>query len=304
MHPKATVYSCSCQSPSTLPSTLRTVQALVPWVEAFGKKPRSDQALGRAISCVEIMCEYFSLLFLHPANKHDTFRCIMLPHLALQAGFLHSMEWQRFTSLFALGGKHKSLSYVINHADCLLQHCQENDPPRTTHQYLWHLSKSSGHAYLSAFREVSMCKHSLTIFRVTLAVFITFLSVHAICHVMQNYQWLYWSSPLCIVVFRAWEENMFGNCQKYVRQRPEFPPRNYCGSHLREKYRYLRSLWPTKIFTPVWFLVQWIVFLMNFIRKLTAWFQEVKSQLTNETKLQKLGGQRMLFRQKLPVPNA
>jgi hypothetical protein len=145
------------------------------------------------------------------------------------------MEWQRFTSLFALGGKHKRLRCIINHADCLQQHCQENDHPRTTHQYPWHLSKSSGHAYPSAFREVSMCKHCFTIFRVTLTLFITYLSVHPICHVVRTYRWLLLAIFSYVVVFRAWEQKMFGNCQKCARQQPEFPPRNYYGSCLRKK---------------------------------------------------------------------
>lgn len=87
-------------------------------------------------------------------------------------------------------GEKKWLRCIINHANCLLQQCQENDLSHTNHQYSWHLSKNSGRAYPSAFREVSMCKHPSTIFRVMLKVFITCLSVHPICHIILIYQCL------------------------------------------------------------------------------------------------------------------
>lgn len=71
--------------------------------------------------------------------------------------------------------------------------------PISAISYSWHLSKSSGHAYPSAFREVSMCKHPFTIFRVMLKLFmpacqfIQFVILSWCTHVY------YWSFPFCIV---------------------------------------------------------------------------------------------------------
>lgn len=114
--------------------------------------------------------------------------------------------------------KKKSQRCIINHANCLLQHCQENDHSYISHQYSWHLSKSSGHAYPSAFREVSMCKHPFTIFRVMLKLFITCLSVHPICHIILMYPCLLLVIPLLYCVFRALGIPCFWNCQIQKRQ--------------------------------------------------------------------------------------
>lgn len=92
--------------------------------------------------------------------------------------------------------KKKRLRYIINHANCLWQQFQENDHSHINHQYSWHLSKNSGHAYPSAFKEVSMYKHPFSIFRVILKLFITCLSVHPICHIILIYQCLLLVIPL------------------------------------------------------------------------------------------------------------
>jgi hypothetical protein len=120
--------------------------------------------------------------------------------------------------------KKKKLRCIINHANCLLQHCQENDHLRITHQYPWHLSKNSGHAYPSAFREVSMCKHSFTIFRVMLKLFITCLSVQPICHIILIYQCLFRSFLLCYCVFRALARGMFWKLSNIYET-----VKSYCG---------------------------------------------------------------------------
>lgn len=159
-----------------------------------------------------------------PSKQTWYFRWIKPSCLTLQAGFLcslewqrfPSLEWQRFPSLFAWGGKHKRLRSIINHADCLLRRCQENDHPQTAHQYSRHLSAKAGHAYPSAFGEVSMLKHPSTIFRVMLAIFITSLSVPPICHVVRSHQCLSLAiSPLHGGVQRA---QRFKNCQRRIRQ--------------------------------------------------------------------------------------
>lgn len=134
--------------------------------------------------------------------------------------------------LFCPEEKKKSLRCIINHANCLQQQCQENDHSYINHQYSWHLSKSSGHAYPSAFREVSMCKHSFTIFRVMLKLFITCLSVHPICHIILMYQCLLLVILLLHCVFRALGYTMclkLSNTKEAVESysRPEFSSRNY-----------------------------------------------------------------------------
>lgn len=150
------------------------------------------------------------LLFLHlsPPKENGAFRWIKLCCLILQAEFLHSSGWQRFISLSA-PRKKKRLRGIINHANCLLQQCKENYHSHANYQYSWHLSKNSGHAYPSAFREVAMCKHPYTIFRVMLKLFITCLSVHPICHSILIYQCLLLVIPLLHRVFRTLGYRMF-----------------------------------------------------------------------------------------------
>lgn len=180
----------------------------VPWGRAFLIRsmlwsPYQAQSAHMSRSLV------YLLLFLHtPPKENGAFRWIKLFCLTLQAEFLHSLGWQRFISLSAPRRKRR-LRGIINHANCLLQQCQESDHSHTNYQYSWHLSKNSGHAYPSAFREVSMCKHPFTIFRVMLKLFITCLSVHRICCITLTYWCLLLVIPLLHCVFRALGCRMF-----------------------------------------------------------------------------------------------
>lgn len=126
--------------------------------------------------------------------------------------------------------KKKAKDASLIYLNYLLQHCQENDHSYISHQYSWHLSKSSGHAYPSAFREVSMCKHPFTIFRVMLKLFITYLSVHPICHIILMYPCLLLVIPLLYCVFRGTRVYHVFETVKYKKavesySRPKFSPK-------------------------------------------------------------------------------
>lgn len=198
-----------------------------------------------------------------PSKQTWYFRWIKPSCLTLQAGFLRSLEWQRFPSHFARGGKHKRLRCIINHAACLLQRCQESDHPRTAHQYSRHLSAKAGHAYPSAFGEVSMRKHPSTIFRVVLAIFITSLSVPPICHVVRSHQCL----SLAISPLRGGVQSIRGS--EIVRgmqdSRSQLQVRVPIKKMLwlltfEKKYRHYRSLCLTQMSTFVCFLVSGLYF--------------------------------------------
>lgn len=154
----------------------------------------------------------YILLFLHPRTPPEKKSAFLSEQSSPALPFRQNsyIPWGDRSSypFLPLEGK-KRQRCIINHANCLLQHCQENDHPHSNHQYSWHLSKSAGHAYPSAFKEVSMCKHPFTIFRVMLKLFITYLSVLPICHIVLIYQCLLLVISFLHCVFRALGYRMF-----------------------------------------------------------------------------------------------